>query len=64
MDNEELKDQEIRSILFDSKGYIWVGTYIALYRCSSDFSSCKRYDNSLPITSVNSIYEDVDNNIV
>ena len=63
VDNEELKDQEIRSILFDSKGYIWVGTYIALYRCSSDFSSCKRYDNSLPITSVNSIYEDVDNNI-
>ena len=37
VDNEELKDQEIRSILFDSKGYIWVGTYIALYRCSSDF---------------------------
>ncbi len=63
VDNEELKDQEIRSILFDSKGYIWVGTYIALYRCSSDFSSCKRYDSSLPITSVNSIYEDADNNV-
>ena len=43
INNEELKDQEIRSILFDSKGYIWVGTYVALYRCSSDFSSCKRY---------------------
>ena len=63
IDNEELKDQEIRSILFDSKGYIWVGTYVALYRCSSDFSSCKRYDSSLPVTSVNSIYEDTDNNI-
>lgn len=63
VDNEELKEQEIRSILFDSKGYIWVGTYIALYRCSSDFSSCKRYDNSLPVTSVNTIYEDADNNI-
>lgn len=63
IDNEELKDQEIRSILFDSRGYIWVGTYIALYRCSSDFSVCKRYDSSLPVTSVNSIYEDSDNNI-
>lgn len=63
IDNEELKDQEIRSILFDSKGYIWVGTYVALYRCSSDFSSCKRYDSSLPVTSVNSIYEDADKNI-
>ena len=63
INNEELKDQEIRSILFDSKGYIWVGTYVALYRCSSDFSSCKRYDSSLPVTSVNSIYEDTDNNI-
>lgn len=63
VDNEELKDQEIRSIVFDSKGYIWVGTYIALYKCSSDFSSCKRYDSSLPVTSVNSIYEDADNNI-
>lgn len=63
VDNEELKDQEIRSIVFDSKGYIWVGTYIALYRCSRDFSSCKRYDNSLPITSVNSIYEDADHNV-
>lgn len=63
VDNEELKDQEIRSILFDSKGYVWVGTYIALYRCSGDFSVCKRYDNSLPVTSVNSIYEDADNNI-
>lgn len=63
VDNEELKDQEIRSIVFDSKGHIWVGTYIALYRCSRDFSSCKRYDSSLPVTSVNSIYEDTDHNL-
>ena len=63
VDNEELKDQEIRSIVFDSKGHIWVGTYIALYRCSRDFSSCKRYDSSLPVTSVNSIYEDTDHNV-
>lgn len=63
VDNEELIDQEIRSILVDTKGHIWVGTYIALYRCSADFSSSKRYDSSLPVTSVNSLYEDKDKNL-
>ena len=63
IDNEELKDQEIRSILVDSRGNIWIGTYIALYRCSADFSLCKRYDSSLPVTSVNSLYEDGDKNL-
>ncbi len=63
VNNEELIDQEIRSILVDSKGNVWVGTYIALYRCSADFSSCKRYDSSLPVTSVNSLYEDKDKNL-
>lgn len=63
VENNELKDQEIRSMLVDTKGRIWIGTLTSVFRCSSDFSSCKRYDSSLPVTSVNSINEDTDGNI-
>lgn len=63
VENNELRDQEIRSMLVDSKGRIWVGTLTSVFRCSSDFLSCKRYDKSLPITSVNSINEDYDGNV-
>lgn len=61
--NEEVLSQEIRSVLVDSKGYVWIGTMSWLYRFNSDFTSWEKYDHELPITSVNSIYED-NNNII
>ena len=63
VEHSELKDQEIRSMMVDSEGRVWVGTLTSVFRCSADFSHCKRYDSSLPVTSVNSIYEDADKNI-
>ena len=61
--HNDLKDQEIRTMTVDSDGWIWVGTLTSVFRCSADFSFCKRYDSTLPVTSVNSIYEDADKNI-
>lgn len=61
--HNDLKDQEIRTMIVDSDGWIWVGTLTSVFRCSADFSFCKRYDSTLPVTSVNSIYEDADKNI-
>ena len=63
VEHSDLKDQEIRTMIVDSEGWVWVGTLTSVFRCSADFSSCKRYDSSLPVTSVNSIYEDADKNI-
>ncbi|MDE7375861.1 MAG: hypothetical protein K2N16_03330, partial [Muribaculaceae bacterium] len=57
-DHPELRDTEIRDIVVDHDSTVWVGTYKRLVRCSSDFSDCKTYDNSLPVTSVNSLYLD------
>ena len=53
VENNELRDQEIRSMLVDSKGRIWVGTLTSVFRCSSDFLSCKRYDKSLYLHQLN-----------
>lgn len=63
VEHNDLKDQEIRTMIVDSKGWLWIGTLTSVFRCSSDFSFCKKYDASLPVTSVNSIYEDLDKNI-
>lgn len=63
VEHNELKDQEIRTMIVDSEGWVWVGTLTSVFRCSADFSYCKRYDSSLPVTSVNSIYEDADKTI-
>lgn len=63
LQHEEIKEQEIRSMLVDSDGYIWIGTLTWVYRFSSDFSSWKKFDSELPITSVNSIFEDAHKNI-
>ena len=60
---KELQTQEIRSILVDKDGSVWVGTFIALYRCSPDLKTCKKYGKTAPITSVNGIYRDADDNI-
>lgn len=58
VDHPDLRDAEIRDIVVDPDGSVWVGTYKRLVRCSADFSECKAYDNSLPVTSVNSLYLD------
>lgn len=63
VEHNELKDQEIRTMIVDDKGWLWVGTLTSVFRCSADFSFTKRYDSFLPVTSVNSIYEDADKNI-
>ena len=63
VEHNELKDQEIRTMIVDSEGWIWIGTLTSVFRCSADFSFCKRYDSALPVTSVNSIYEDADKKI-
>ena len=63
VEHNELKDQEIRTMIVDSEGWIWIGTLTSVFRCSADFSFCKRYDSALPVTSMNSIYEDADKKI-
>lgn len=63
VEHNELKDQEIRTMIVDNDGWVWIGTLTSVFRCSADFSFCKRYDSSLSVTSVNSIYEDADKNI-
>lgn len=61
--NNEVLDQEIRSILVDADGNIWIGTLKWVYRFTSDFTSWKKFDHELPITSVNSIFQDHQKNI-
>lgn len=61
--DKELNSYEIRSLAVDKAGYVWVGTYKRLVRCSPDFSEVKAYDSSLPVTSVNSVYKDHEENI-
>ena len=43
VEHNELKDQEIRTMIVDSEGWIWIGTLTSVFRCSADFSFCKRY---------------------
>ncbi len=61
--DENLREYEIRSIVVDKEGYIWVGTYKRLVRCSPDLQVCEAYDSSLPVTSVNTVFRDTDDNI-
>ncbi len=63
INHPELSNDEIKDITVDQDGSIWVGTFKHLVRCSTDLSTCKSYDNSLPVTSVNSIYRDQDDQI-
>lgn len=59
----DLRDDEIRKIVRDKNGFLWIGTHTRLLRLSPDLTECKRYDTSLPVTSVNDIYRDRDDNI-
>lgn len=60
----DLDHSEIRSIVVDKRGFIWVGTYYRLIRLSADLKSCKRYDSrGVPVTSVNTLYLDRKDNL-
>ncbi|KAA6302781.1 MAG: Sensor histidine kinase TodS [Candidatus Ordinivivax streblomastigis] len=59
--NEKINGQEIRAILTDAGGSIWIGTSNHIYRLRPDFSLHKQYD--LSNLSVNSIYMDRNNKI-
>lgn len=61
--NPELADHEIRAIVPDIDNNVWIGTYRRLVRASSDLDSVKTYDSSLPVTSVNTVFRDNDDNI-
>lgn len=55
---------EIRVIMPDKQGGIWIGTYNRLVRLSADLQHCERFDKSkLPVTSVNSIFTDRSGNL-
>lgn len=62
-ENKEVKEQEIRAIKVASDGSLWIGTKTWVYRYSPDWTSYKKYNKILPITSVNSINEDMAGNI-
>ncbi len=60
----DLDNYEIRAIVPDKEGNIWVGTYKRLVRLSADLKECKRYDSrGVPVTSVNSVYLDRGGNL-
>ena len=62
-DSPELLDYEIRAIVPDIDNSIWVGTFNRLVRASADLGNVVTYDTSLPVTSVNTVYRDNDDNI-
>ncbi|NDW19149.1 hybrid sensor histidine kinase/response regulator [Dysgonomonas sp. 216] len=62
-DGQELANQEIRCITTTSDSSIWVGTNRQMFRFNPDMTLRKKYDSSLPIGSINSVYEDLDGNI-
>ncbi|KAA6325459.1 Sensor histidine kinase TodS, partial [termite gut metagenome] len=57
-ESEEIRDQWIKSMTVASDGSIWIGTLTQIYRYNPDLSLRKQYDNSLPASSINSIFED------
>ncbi len=61
--DSELYNYEIKCITTTSDGSIWIGTNRQVLRYNPDLSLRKKYDSSIPISSVNSIYEDNDGNI-
>lgn len=57
-----MHDVEIKSIHVTKDGHIWVGTTSGAYCFHSDFSLKRQYHDTLPLTSVNSFYEDENGN--
>lgn len=63
LDIPEVNNVEIKTIAISSDSSIWIGTYRQLIRLNPDHTIRKKYDSSIPITSVNAIYEDNEGNI-
>ena len=60
----DINNVEIRSIIIDNSGYIWVGTYRTIVRITPDLSHCEDMSRTgIPRTSVNQIYADKSGNI-
>lgn len=62
-DHPELKEHEIREIVPDKNGTVWVGTFKRLCRMDANLDSVRTYDTSLPVTSVNTVYRDLNDDI-
>lgn len=61
--DRELLDYEVRAIVPDVDNSIWVGTFKRLVKASASLENVKKYDTSLPVTSVNTVYRDNEDNI-
>lgn len=57
-ESSELQDVEIKCITVTDDNNIWVGTNRQVLRYNPDMTLRKKYDSSLPIAGINSIYED------
>lgn len=60
----DVNNVEIRSVVVDRKGNVWVGTYRTLLRLSPDLTQCEDMSrHGVPRTSVNDIYADRQGNV-
>jgi len=55
-----MHNKEIKSMIITQDGYIWVGTTNSAFCYNPDFTLRKNYSDLLPVTSVNSFFEDED----
>lgn len=62
-ESKEIFNSEIKCINVDSDGNIWIGTNGRIFRFDKDLNFCKIYEDNIPITSINSIYEDQEKNL-
>lgn len=62
-EGKEIFNSEIKCITVSSDGSIWIGTNSRVFRFDKDLSFCKIYEDDIPITSINTVYEDQDKNI-
>ncbi|GHU77060.1 hybrid sensor histidine kinase/response regulator [Bacteroidia bacterium] len=58
LQDDDIRNEEIKSITVSSDSSVWIGTTNHLFRYGSDNSRNKRYDSSIPPSSINSIFED------
>lgn len=57
LEDKEVLNQNIETILVASDGNIWVGTRSTVLCYNPDLTLKKKYNNELPSTNINSIYE-------
>lgn len=63
LEGNEIAGREIKCIVVTSEGSVWIGTNKSVVRYNKDLTFNKQYENSLPITSINSLYEDSEKNL-